>query len=177
MKIDLVPLQIDADPSLDSKLLDRFQDILESWEDTPYMDGQQAKGVGVDCVHFVSAVLDELEGIKIPLDKIPQDACFHDKEKCSMAFRKFMRVYGAVNIGNYNVQPGDVIICGPSNGGPGQAVSVGPHGFMWHCDGYRVSKRGCEFFNLGEYVFKTVLRSKRRSNWIKNLENLKKGNN
>lgn len=35
---------------------------VKPWEDTPFMAGQCCPGVGVDCTHFVCAVLDALYG-------------------------------------------------------------------------------------------------------------------
>lgn len=170
MILDIHPLHIEgATFEQNVSVLAKMFRILREWEGTPYMDGQQAKGRGVDCVHFVSAVLDELEGIKTHLDKLPSDACFHSKEMCVSAFRKFMTVYGAVDIGNNHVEPGDVVICGPRTGGPGHAIIIGPSNMMWHCDGSRVVRRGCEFNKIGGYVFKTVLRSERRIKWVENL--------
>lgn len=170
MVIKIHPLSIDGASEQECRAVeDKMLKILKSWEGTKYMDGQQARGVGVDCVHFVSAVLDELEGIHTTLDKLPQDACFHSKQKCVSAFRKFMKVYDAEDIGSENVQAGDVLICGPLTGGPGHAIIIGPDNMMWHCDGYLVTKRGCEFKTVGGYFFKTVLRSRRRIKWVQHL--------
>ena len=59
LKID--PLNIDGlSPEQNRDIERRLYNILLSWEDTPYCPGQQCKGVAVDCVRFVSGVLDEM---------------------------------------------------------------------------------------------------------------------
>lgn len=99
--------------------------VLESWRGTPYMPGQCCKGVGVDCVRFVVAVLDELAGVKTDIKTIAPDAAVHSADVAQEAFERLIDRFDCSEITDGFVEPGDVLATGPLEGGPGHAVIVG----------------------------------------------------
>lgn len=106
----------------------RLQQAIERWEGTRYYEGMQRCRVGVDCVRFVCAIADEMAGTKTPIAKLPNDKSLHDPEGARMAFLVLMRLFGARRIQDPGyLEPGDVIVCGPKEGGPGHAMIVGLH--------------------------------------------------
>lgn len=126
------------------------------------MDGQQAKGRGVDCVRFVAAVLDEMQGTRTELEKLPRDAAFHAREKCFTAFRLFIRQFDGYEIPEGEpVQPGDVLVVGPVTGGPGHAIIVGKDGQLWHSAG-SVTRTGMGCLDAFMYKYKAAFRAKDR---------------
>lgn len=112
----------------------RLEQVLRSWEGTPYMAGQQLRGVGVDCVRFVAAVLDELLGrAPTPIETLPPDASLHNRVGaiCGMrAIRKRFMPNAPVQDGP--LEPGDIVVTGPVSGGPGHAMIVGSSRVLWH---------------------------------------------
>lgn len=116
---------------------DRMRLVLAAWDGTPYMQGQQCPGVGVDCVRFVTgflAAMDRREGNLGDL-KIPQDASMHNKKKALGAMRFFLSEWPDHEniLDSGRVQPGDILVLGPPNGGPGHAIVVGPDkNTLWH---------------------------------------------
>jgi cell wall-associated NlpC family hydrolase len=138
--------------------------LLEEWRGTPYMPGQQCKGVATDCVRFVSAVLDEITGVPKTLERLPQDMSFHNPEKARSGLRSFLKKYPSEIVTDGTVQPGDVLIMGPLNGGPGHAAIVGKRGY-WHCDSTGVVFAGLRIANHGVYYLKEVRRYTERDLW------------
>lgn len=126
--------EVDSDDHLDT--------ILEAWSGTPYRLGSQRKGLGVDCVRFVSAVMDELHFGEIRGDHsyLPPDRALHDPQSAWLAMRKVIRRYGDVDFlpylpdeeGPLRVSPGDALITGPAGGGPGHCMIVGNRPYLWH---------------------------------------------
>lgn len=143
---------------------DRLLRILESWEGTPHREGQQCRGEAVDCVRFVSAVLDELYGIRTEIARLPQDASFHSKETCYSAFRTFMQGYPHDKVEGA-LQPGDILVTGPRGGGPGHAIVVGKR-HLWHCDSRSVVRTGLVLTSGGVYFHKATLRGHNRERWL-----------
>jgi len=103
--------------------------VLESWRGTPYMPGQAVKKVGVDCVRFVVAVLNELSGQSIDVRTIAVDAAVHAPEIAQAAFERLVEQFDCIEVPAVNgaavCEPGDVLATGPEKGGPGHAVIVG----------------------------------------------------
>lgn len=133
--------------------------ILNSWEDTPYIEGQCVRGShgGVDCVRFATAVWYELRGLPIPenLARLPTDASLHAPEKSWAVVRELVKLHEPVDEfivpvtdrgGRkfYSVQPGDIIGVGVgSNPAPAHSLIIGPRmNEMWHCIGRRVKRTG-----------------------------------
>lgn len=163
-QLSLEPLNIEGLTSEQNREVEaRLGEILREWEGTPYCPGQQCKGVAVDCVRFVSAVLDEMLCITTPMERLPQDASFHNKALVMRGMRRFFRRYPSVKVEG-SVQPGDVLIMGPKNGGPGHAAIVGPTGY-WHCFQNGVIMAGLHMPGGGVYNFKEARRGKNRELW------------
>ncbi len=96
----------------DPQLAARLRVILESWRDTPWVAGQCCKGVGVDCVRFVAAVLDELCGTSHArtLPRLPQDLGVHDAFGAAEAAVSMVRKYPHEDVRRDGiVRPADVI--------------------------------------------------------------------
>ena len=123
--------------------LGALEKVLRSWEGTPYVAGQACKGVGVDCVRFILEVLRELEGWpSIPLVEIPQDASMHNREGSMAAFKKIIQALEPIQRVS-SVQPGDILVIGPAQGGPGHGLIVGPRkNTLYHAAPSGVSMTG-----------------------------------
>ena len=123
---------------------DRLREEFQSWEGTPYIPDQQAKGVGVDCVRFVCAIMDALRGTTQKIETLPADVALHNRAGAFSVMRKIMRLYEPfMALGPHNpfVYPGDVLITGKA--GPGHAMIVGPDpNTIWHATSPRVQRTG-----------------------------------
>lgn len=170
MILNIQPLNIEGYSFEQNRQIeDRLENILQGWDGTPYCPGQQCKGVAVDCVRFVSGVLDEMFNLTNVLERLPQDASFHNPDLVKNGLRSFLKKYpcGPLDASSPNeieVQPLDVVIMGPKNGGPGHAGIVGVHGF-WHCNPYGVAQAGLEIEYGGVYNYKGVRRGVDRELW------------
>lgn len=147
-------------------ILRRMAKILGGWENTPYQLGQNSQGVGTYCTAFVCSVLDALYGRQTtPMPEIPADAAMHCPETARAGLRWFMRRYPCRRVEDGFVQPGDVLITGPSGGGPGHAILVGPReNTLWQCSG----RVGVHFTGMSlpfPYVLHGVYRLDNRETW------------
>ncbi len=123
----------------------RLEKVLVSWEETPYVRGQQTKKVGVDCIRFGCAVLDEL--YRRPLTSLPiraPDAAMHDAEGAFSVMRQIIRRYPDHDtVTDCTVEPGDILVVGPRSGGPGHMMIVGhQRNTVWQASGDRVHFTG-----------------------------------
>lgn len=130
------------------KFMDRLGVVLRAWEGTPYMAGQQAKKVGVDCVRFVCSVLDEMYRLpRTATPRLPPDKAMHDRKGAIGVMRLIKRLYPhhiRVPIGQ-PVQPMDIIVVGHLTGGPGHAILVGNRpNTLW-----QAGTRGVHYTGLG----------------------------
>lgn len=106
----------------------RLADVCQSWNGTPYMSGQQMKQIGTDCVRFVCAVMDELNGIYHDIPRQIQDRSLHDPEGAHDVMTMIQSFYPAHTVlekADRCIEPGDVIVTGHGCGGPGHAIIVG----------------------------------------------------
>jgi len=137
------------------------------WEGTPYMPGQQVAGAGVDCVRFICKIFDELHGLSAtPLKIIPADTSLHDRAGAVAAMRSILRGYEPIDIvlGGV-VEPGDVVVIGPTRGGPGHGLIVGfEPNTLWHAAPSGVSRTGFGFAEGYQRIFK-VFRKGGRESW------------
>lgn len=97
--------------------------VMRSWEGTPYKAGQRAKRLGVDCVHLVAGVFDELlERVK-PTDvpRLPPDTGTHNPNAAMKTIRALMEAYHAEAIDpeNPTLAPGDVVVVSGNPQGTG----------------------------------------------------------
>lgn len=159
-------------PKNSEKLLKRkLSNILESWRGTRYGQGMQAKGVAVDCVRFVFAVMDEMYGRPYaPTYKIPQDTAFHNPKKSVLAMNKLLETYDCHRLAPYYpVEPGDILVTGAKGKGPGHAMIIGPKkNHIWHMDTHFVSRTG-PLFTSGSsslYYLYRIYRIKDKYLWI-----------
>lgn len=139
-----------ASPDLEA----RIEAVLARWDGTPYMKGQQCRGAGVDCLRYVTAVLDELNGFaRCPIPNIPQDAAMHDPTLAARTMRAIINAYGpATVVRDRVVEPGDVVVVGPPGGGPGHAMIVGSPYRIWHATNRSVQRTGMTI--VGMKVFR-----------------------
>jgi len=160
------PLNIFNNPKQSAQVEERLRRILKSWEGTPHMDGQRAKGVGVDCVQFVAAVLDELAGTETELKSLPKDTAFHQRDKAVAGMKLFIKHFNGEKV-DEPYQPGDVFITGPLSGGPGHAIILGPDRGLWHSATNRVIRSGFDALNSPVYKHKATFRVKDRwTSWV-----------
>lgn len=115
---------------------DELQRVLLSWEGTPYMKGQQVKGVGVDCWRFVDAVMAELHGIQHePLPRIAPDLNLHSSTEVYRLVKLAVGRYPHRLLKSHEpVLPGDSVIVKPSaHAGPGHILVAGVEpNSLWH---------------------------------------------
>ena len=162
------PLSL-AQPYKD-RFLSKLRKELLSWEGTPYRENTCVKGMGVDCVRFVCAVLDHMQnGGNTDLPFLPQDASLHSPTSAKAAMRLIKSLYGPnYAVKDYTLEPGDVIVAGPEGGGPGHALIVGDQpNQIWHSTGRRVHRTGMSFYKTTAFplIFRVYRHSDRRD-WI-----------
>lgn len=146
----------------------RLDAINARWRGTPYRAGQQVAGVGVDCMRYVCAVLDELHRRPAsPVDAIPPDAAMHDREGAIAAMHAMVSRFRPCEfVHDEWLEPGDVVLVGPKLGAPGHALLVGtePHVY-WHAssEAGSVCRVGSSY--LERHPIGYVLRSSARKGW------------
>ena len=159
-------------PEREASYTPRLRKVLSEWNNTPYGLGQQVKGVGVDCIRFVTGVMDDMfrrPYIKFPL--ISQDCCLTNPSKSKEIYDLLLRHYPCIDVeqnldGSYDVEPGDLVCCGPLLGTMGHGMVVGAErGTMYHATTFCVVKAGCSFMEYGVYSFKQVLRPVGKDVW------------
>lgn len=111
---------------LDPETEQRLSDVLELWRGTPYSENAYAPQVGVSCARFVCAIGDHMfrrppTGLRF----IPSDQSLHAPDSARAAMRLLMRRYGARRVKDGFLEPGDIPVSGPLDGGPGHAQIVG----------------------------------------------------
>jgi len=151
---------------LSSTALAYLNGVLLSWEGTPYQTAQQCKGAGVDCVRFVCGVLDELYGLKTDITTLPRDAQMHNAAEAMKVARLIKALYEPNKLVQDNViEPGDVIVVGPAEGGPGHTLIVGPQkNTVWQVNSWAVCRTGMSFLLADQRRF-FVLRCQTRDKW------------
>jgi hypothetical protein len=106
----------------------RLARILASWEGTPYAEGQGYRSVGCDCVRATVLILAEWMRWTPPaIETLPPDAALHNKLGAIRALRgirKSLPPHFRIRRPRV-VEPGDVLITGAPQGGPGHAIIVG----------------------------------------------------
>lgn len=146
----------------------RIAKTLRSWEGTKYGSGQSCKGTLADCIGFGCGVIAELR--RIPLDdlpRLPPDTCFHAPETARAAMRVLLEAFAPViAIEDAQVQPLDVVISGPPDGGPGHMMLVGTQrNTLWHVNrGGLVCYTGFGFMHDAQRLF-AVYRPTDKASW------------
>jgi hypothetical protein len=138
-------------------LMSHLETILHSWEDTPYLAGQQEKRVGVDCVRFVTAVLDELLHIhRTAIPRLPQDTAMHSRRGAISTMRLIRKLYPPAQIvRNHCIEPGDILVVGYESGGPGHALIVGAQkNTIWQAGSVSVHQGGIGLISRVQRLFR-----------------------
>ena len=119
----------------------RVDKFCEGWLGTPYIEGACIPGRGVDCVRFAGSVLDHLylENRRKDIRRVKGDTSLHNPKLVKAAMRDILRLYPKhervfPERAVYKVNPADILVSGPENGGPGHVMVVGgAPGKIWHC--------------------------------------------
>lgn len=112
--------------------------MLRSWQGTPYLPGQCARQVGVDCVRFSSGVLADLRGVPAPeLPRLAQDLSYHAPAAALEAAAHMLRACRPLRrVRDGSVEPGDQLVVARTSGAPGHAMVAGWQPFtLWHAPG------------------------------------------
>jgi cell wall-associated NlpC family hydrolase len=94
--------------------MSNLQEILESWEGTPYLAGHRIKRQGVDCVQFVAGVLEEWFGYSIPCPRLSATCAYHDESFAKPTAVALLK--GVPSDRVFEMEPGDIVV---SQGGKG----------------------------------------------------------
>jgi hypothetical protein len=127
------------------EIQDRMHDCFLSWEDTPFLDGWQSRGHGVDCVRFMAAILNFMyRDQRATIDQLPRDLGFHDRGAAVSAMRKMHRIYPeSVVVRDRTMEPGDVLVTGPASRAPAHVVMVGARPcHFWQAGPAKVTRCG-----------------------------------
>lgn len=160
-----VPSPVWPNPSWD--IQQKIGEALRAWEGTPYMSGQQTIGVGADCIRYLAAFVDQMYGYKrCPTSRLPQDYSMHTREGAFSVMRQILRIYPEMQkVEGNTLEPGDVIVVGPKDGGPGHCLIVGDNrNTLWHAVQPRVCRTGWALMKDHQKIFR-VYRFKDRMKW------------
>ena len=164
------PLNIlDLSKKENEKIIKRMFLILESWKETPYMTGQQIRKKAVDCIRFVTAVYDELYRKTSPTicPRVNRGFATHNPQSAMKVMRTVLKQYPNHEIvKDPLLEPGDLILVGPPNGGPAHPMIVGPQkNTIWHCMKPKVMRTGWGIIKDEMKIFR-ILRAKDRKKWL-----------
>lgn len=148
----------------------RLLSELQSWENTPYMSGQQSKGQACDCVRFITGILDFMFRIeRTTPPRLHPDCALNSPKKAWEALHLVLALYPDefIDIRDEDfIEPGDFIVVGPENGGPGHAMIVGPKpNTLWHCVFPGVHWLGMQLIQKHQRIFR-IFRVKDRTKWV-----------
>jgi len=148
----------------------RIDEVLTSWEDTPYMAGEQAKGVGTDCIRFVCGAMDELYGTSHPIPREMQDISMHNTKGAVRIMKKIRENWPnhrTLGPDERILQPGDVIVTGQAQGGPGHAILVGAQrNTVYQATKKGVRKGGWGFISYFQQIV-CVCRPTDKDSWLR----------
>lgn len=148
-------------PSLTGDQSEHLLRTMQSWLGTPYRLFSQTPGRsgGTDCVRYIGALGDALQGTQTEIPRVLSDVSFHCPETAKSGMRFLMRAFSMRVVPEtdwHGLQESDVIISGPPGGGPGHAMMAAKDKFIYHCNlGSGVSRCGLD---LHGYEFFAVLR-------------------
>lgn len=146
---------------------ERVMTVLQEWDQTPYMAGQSCKGVAVDCVRFVSGVLDDLYGSRTDVPRDVQDIAMHDPKGATRTMRRIRRMFPAHHkVTDRIIEPGDAIVVGEAHGGPGHALFVGAEkNTLWQATKKGVQRCGLGLADGWQEIFR-IYRFEDKGSWI-----------
>jgi hypothetical protein len=162
-----------SEGGLSPEVLINLDRVLRSWARTPYSSGQRLKGRGADCIGSVFGVIDELDGrLRAQDPGLPQDTAMHHRDTAVVAMKEILRRYaplrklGAMGRAPLVVEPGDLLVTGLSNGGPGHLEMVGARkNELWHATAGPGFHQG-GWSLLSEQVLYGVWRPEEKDRWI-----------
>ena len=157
-------------PWLFVPLLRPMSTILAAWEGTKYGSGQSCRGALADCIGFVFGAIDDLDGRpRARSATMPPDTALHDPETSSEALRALRALYEPIEvISSAYVQPFDIVVVGPSLGGPSHAMLVGPQkNTLWHATPASGVHRAGWALGDGYEAFHGAFRISDRTRWLK----------
>lgn len=123
----------------------RISRCLSSWLHTPYMEGQQAKGIAVDCVQFVGAFLDEMYGnrTRTRIPRLRADAAQHSVRAAFQTIKALRSHFPTFVARDDIIEPGDIVVVRASTDSrapkrPGHVLIAAPGhvGSAFHADGH-----------------------------------------
>lgn len=153
-----------------SKILGRLEAELESWNGTPFIQGLEMKGLGVDCVHFICAVLDVMYRQKrsVEIPRARYDAAMRPGGNQDV-ISTIRHMYPAHEIiKDRRLQPGDIALTGPSGSlAAGHVVIAGPReNTFWHAQGRGVKVSGLNVLNTVYDVEIAAFRATNKRAWL-----------
>lgn len=147
----------------------RVEQVCSSWEGTRYKLNSCRKGIGVDCLHFAAAVIDELYGENSKdLQSLPPDACVHNRLGVLKAGRELLMKYPSFRrVRNDRfVEAGDLMMLGRREArlrSTQHLMVVGTEGKLWHATPPRVHFTGSVLpKNL---MLTCIFRASDKENW------------
>lgn len=160
----LIPFRFQEGP-WDSKV----ERICSQWKGTPYKLNMCHPGVGVDCVHFVAAVLDLLYGVRHSknLKSLPPDACVHNRAGVMKAGRALFKAYPAMEkVTDMSLEAGDLVVLGPLSDTPtaGHLLIAGQRGKLWQAVANGVCFTG--YGHQSTEMLVSVYRASDKDKWI-----------
>ena len=161
---------VSLEPEAAALYLAKLEEVLASWQGTRYWPGQCSKGVGVDCVRFVCSVIDELSGKshEEEVSTLPQDSAMHNRAGAIATMRTIKNRFRPIKkITDGSLEPGDIVVTGPVDGGPGHGMIVGPRkNEIWHATHTRVQRTGVSVISKGKDQIFAVYRCQDRDQWV-----------
>ena len=144
---------------------------MRSWLGTKYVRGQSCKGAGVDCVGFVLGIINEMcrWGDRVKRVDFPQDASMHNPRGALAVMKQIADTFAPYERveGTGIVEPGDVIVVGPQNGGPGHGMIVGAQkNTIWHSTGRAVQFTGMDSLRITRLRIFRVYRYLEKRRWL-----------
>lgn len=153
----------------DTPWMSKVEDACARWEKTPYKLNFCQKGVGVDCIHFVAAILDEMYGQAHSknLRSLPPDACVHNRVGVHKAGKALFKAYPAIEkVMDGTLEAGDLVITGPRSETPtaGHLMIAGKRGKLWQSISTGVCFSGYGILDTEMLV--SVYRASDKTKWL-----------
>lgn len=163
-KLITLPFEFTANP-----WDDRVETVCRGWVGTPYVLNRCEKGIGVDCMHYVAACLDELYGVEHSknLRSLPPDACVHNKLGVVKAGKALLKAYPSHSrVEDWTLESGDLVILGPHSQTPTAAhlLIAGKRGKLWQTNSFGVCFTG--YGHDSSEMVVAVYRASDKNLWI-----------